>query len=171
MYVFGQVAIACANAHSSHCATLARPPWQVFESAVLAELAVIQATSSLAMARVSAQRLLALGTLAVRHDAPSGVDSIVRALCRLALCVPRSQSLPEHVVQGCVDPALRLAQDNLGALRPSTWRLLIDLLLRTRCGGSFLCAPLSVCMCLVPCMLVVFPSVTLLLWGVPCSAQ
>ena len=98
MYVFGQVAIACANAHSSHCATLARPPWQVFESAVLAELAVIQATSSLAMARVSAQRLLALGTLAVRHDAPSGVDSIVRALCRLALCVPRSQSLPEHVV-------------------------------------------------------------------------
>ncbi len=118
---------------------------------MLAELAVIQATSSLAMARISAQRLLALGALAMRHDAPSGVDSIVRALCRLALCVPRSQSLPEHVVQGCVDPALRLVQDNLGALRPSTWRLLIDLLLRTRCGER-LCCCLQHCLCVVQAM-------------------
>ena len=62
----------------------------------------------------------------------SGVDAIVKALARLALCSPADADLPAHVAV-FVRPALALAKDHLDTLLPSTWRLLIDLLLRLGC--------------------------------------
>jgi hypothetical protein len=59
-------------------------------------------------------------------------------LCRIALASPYEEGIPAYVMVGCVTPALALAKDHLDTLLPSTWRLLIDLLLRLGCVS---CAP------------------------------
>ncbi len=99
---------------------------------MVSELAVLQASSSLSSAQECGSHILAAVNLAVLHFCTLAVDVAVKALCRVALASAAMPELPfpDHLFLGAVTPALQLAREHLCSLMPSTWRLVLMVLLR-----------------------------------------
>ena len=99
---------------------------------MLSELAVLQSSTAVPTAAECAKNIAAAVSVAVAFDCTVAVDVAIKVLSRIALASTEAgdMAFPEHVFVGCVKPALQLAREHIITLLPSTWRLLLMVLLR-----------------------------------------
>jgi hypothetical protein len=78
------------------------PRRQVFEATLLGELALLASARTVGVAAAGAGVVTALSELALRHEAYSGVDAIVKVRCGASVVCAHLHSPPSCPLPSCV---------------------------------------------------------------------